>query len=121
MYKIKDVAQKLNVSEHTLRFWAKNGFFPSVKRDKNNIRVFSEDDLGWVRIVKCLRAAGTTNKSIKKYIDLCLLGDSTLEDRYKIIYETREKALLQQQEVNKQIELLNHKLEIYQNLIKNKK
>ena len=54
MYTIKDVAEKMDVSEHTLRFWSKSGFFPFVKRDKNNIRMFSEDDLAWVRIVKCL-------------------------------------------------------------------
>ena len=40
MYTIKDVAEKMDVSEHTLRFWSKSGFFPFVKRDKNNIRIF---------------------------------------------------------------------------------
>ena len=34
MYTIKEVAQKMDVSEHTLRFWAKSGFFPFVKRSK---------------------------------------------------------------------------------------
>ena len=28
MYTIKEVAEKMEVSEHTLRFWAKSGFFP---------------------------------------------------------------------------------------------
>ena len=27
MYTIKEVAEKMEVSEHMLRFWAKNGFF----------------------------------------------------------------------------------------------
>lgn len=120
MYTIKEVAKKMEVSEHTLRFWAKSDFFPFVQRDKNNIRMFSDEDLAWVKIVKCLRSVGTDNKSIKKYIDLCLLGDSTIEERCQIIYETREKALKQQQEINKQIDLLNYKVEFYQNLIKNK-
>ena len=38
MYTIKEVAEKMAVSEHTLRFWAKSGFFPFVKRNENNIR-----------------------------------------------------------------------------------
>ena len=82
MYTIKEVAQKMDVSEHTLRFWAKSGFFPFVTRDKNNIRIFSEDDMNWVKIVKCLRSVGTDNKSINKYIDLFLMGDSTIGERY---------------------------------------
>ena len=48
MYTIKEVAEKMDVSEHTLRFWAKSGFFPLIKRDANNIRQFSESDLEWV-------------------------------------------------------------------------
>ena len=73
MYTIKEVADKMEVSEHTLRFWAKSGFFPFLQRDNNNIRRFSENDLNWVRIVKCLRSVGTQNKDIKRYIDLCIL------------------------------------------------
>ena len=29
MYTIKEVADKMDVSEHTLRFWAKKRFFPA--------------------------------------------------------------------------------------------
>ena len=119
MYTIKEVAEKMNVSEHTLRFWAKSGFFPFVKRNENNIRLFSDDDLGWVKIVKCLRSVGTENKAIKKYIDLCIIGDSTIQERYEIIRSTKQKALKQLQELNQQLELLNYKENFYQNLIKN--
>ena len=70
MYTIKEVAKLMDISEHTLRFWAKSGFFPSITRDSNNVRLFSEHDLGWVKIVKCLRSVGTENKAIKRYIDL---------------------------------------------------
>ena len=59
MYTIKEVAKKMDISEHTLRFWTKSGFFPFIKRNKTNIRLFSDNDLDWVRIVKCLRAVGT--------------------------------------------------------------
>lgn len=101
MYTIKEVAEKMDISEHTLRFWAKSGFFPFVKRNQNNIRQFSDNDLEWVKIVKCLRSVGTENKAIKRYIDLCIVGDSTIEERYKIILGTKEKALMQMDELKK--------------------
>ena len=50
MYTIKEVAQLMEVSEHTIRFWAKSGIFPLVTRDKNNIRQCSENDLDWIKI-----------------------------------------------------------------------
>lgn len=119
MYTIKEVADKMEVSEHTLRFWAKSGFFPFVKRDENNIRRFSENDLGWVKIVKCLRSVGTETKAIKRYIDLCIEGDSTIPERYEIILATKAKALLQMQELKNQLDVLDYKENYYQNLIKN--
>ena len=119
MYTIKEVADKMDISEDTLRFWAKSGFFPFVKRNENNIRIFSENDLEWVKIVKCLRAVGTENKAIKRYIDLCILGDSTIKERYGIIQNTKKKALEQMEELKQQLALLDYKENFYQNLIKN--
>lgn len=119
MYTIKEVADKIDVSEHTLRFWAKSGFFPFIKRNENNIRLFSDTDLEWVKIVKCLRAVGTENKAIKKYIDLCIIGDSTIKERYEIICATKQKALQQMQNLKQQLDLLDYKEQFYQNLIKN--
>ncbi len=118
MYTIKEVAEKMDISEHTLRFWAKSGFFPFVTRNRNNIRMFSDNDLNWVRIVKCLRSIGTENKLVKRYIDLCIVGDSTISERYEIIKATREKALKQMEDLKKQLAILDYKEEHYKNLIK---
>ena len=96
MYTIKEVAEKMNVSEHTLRFWAKSGFFPFIKRDANNIRQFSESDF-----------------------DLCIVGDSTIQERYEIIQATKNKAQQQMEDLKKQLALLDYKEKFYQNLIKN--
>ena len=120
-YTIKDVSEMLNISEHTLRFWAKSDFFPFVKRDENNIRIFTEDDLAWVKIVKCLRHVGVDNKSIKKYIDLCIEGDSTIKERYELIKTTREKALTKMNDLQEQLKLLDYKESFYKDLIKNNK
>ena len=119
MYTIKEVADKMDISEHTLRFWAKSGFFPFLTRNNNNVQMFSENDLNWVRIVKCLRSVGTQTKHVKKYIDLCIIGDSTIKERYQIILDTKAKALEQMDELKKQLELLDYKENFYKNLIKN--
>ena len=75
--------------------------------------------MGWVRIVKCLRSVVTDNKKKKKYIDLCIIGDSTIKERYEIIRSTKEKALKQMKELQAQLELLDYKENFYENLIEN--
>ena len=75
--------------------------------------------LNWVSIVKCLRSIGTETKLVKRYIDLCIIGDSTIPERYEIIKTTKEKALKQMEELKNQLALLDYKEEHYKNLIKN--
>ena len=66
-----------------------------------------------------MRNVGVDLKSVKKYIDLCLVGDSTINERYEIILETKRKALEQMDDLKKQLELLDYKENYYKNLINN--
>lgn len=119
MYTIKEVAEKTNVSEHTLRFWAKSGFFPFIKRSETNVRLFDNNDLEWVKIVKCLRVVGMDTKSLKQYIELCVKGDSTIGERYKIISATKAKTQKQINSLKEQLSLLDYKENFYKNIIDN--
>jgi len=119
MNTVKDVAKIMNISEHTLRFWDKEGLLPPLERDKNNVRRFSEQDLQWLFLIKCLRGGGVQLSDIKKYIELCQIGDSTASERYEIIKEAKRKTLSQIEELNNQLEKLNYKEEHYKNLLEN--
>lgn len=119
MNTVKDVAKMMNISEHTIRFWAKEGLLPPVERDKNNVRNFSEQDLQWIFIIKCLRGGGVQLSEIRKYIALCQIGDSTVKERYEIIKEAKRKTLEQLEELNQQLEKLNYKEDHYKNIIEN--
>lgn len=118
MYTIKEVAIKTGVSEHTVRYWAKSGFFPFIKRSESNVRLFEDSDLEWVKIVKCLRLVGMDSKSVKKYIDLCVIGDSTIKERFQIITDTRLKTQEKIKELTEQLSLLEYKENFYVNIIK---
>lgn len=118
MYTIKEVAIKTGVSEHTVRYWAKSGFFPFIKRSESNVRLFEDSDLEWVKIVKCLRLVGMDSKSVKKYIDLCVIGDSTIKERFQIITDTRLKTQAKIKELTEQLSLLEYKENFYDNIIK---
>ena len=116
-YTIKEVELKTGISSHTLRFWAKNDLFPFVQRDDNNVRYFSEQDLGWVAIVHCLRQSGLSVEQIKEYVDLCLLGDGTFEERLHIIQTQRDKTKKIIAQYQKALDKLESKVAFYQNAI----
>lgn len=116
-YTIKEVEEKTGISSHTLRFWAKSDLFPFVERDDNNVRYFSEQDLGWVAVVHCLRQSGLSVGQIKEYVDLCLKGDSTFEARLAIIQKQRDETQKIIYEYKQALDKLESKVRYYEDVI----
>lgn len=114
MYTIKEVADKVGESEHTIRYYCKVGLFPFLTRDKNGVRKFTEEDLEGVRIVLCLRDTNMPLAEIKRYMDLCKQGNETLSERLVIIRDQRNRAEEQLKLIRQQIEHLKYKEQCYE-------
>ena len=52
-------------------------------------------------------------QAIKDYVDLCLQGDSTVEERYKIIIEQKKKLEKQLKEMNERYKYIEYKANLY--------
>lgn len=102
-YTISEVAEKMGVSAHTLRYYDKEGLLPFVDR-VNGRRVFKDQDFNTLRIINCLKNTGMPIKEIKHYIQLCQLGDDSLIERQEIILRQKER-------IEEQIRFLNHNLQ----------
>ena len=44
-YSISETAKKAGITASTIRFYEKEGLLPSIKRDKNGIRSFTDEEL----------------------------------------------------------------------------
>jgi len=119
-YTVKDVAEMLELSTYTIRYYDNSGLIPFVERTNGNIRMFSDYSVTWLRLVHCLRTTGLPIEGVKHYIDMCLEGDSTIEERSKLIFQ-QEKSLRQQiQVLQQQMEVLRYKKAYYKNLLENR-
>lgn len=117
MYTVKEVAQKINFTEHTIRFYTDKGLVPNVQRDKNNTRLFDKESLKWLIRVKYLKDCGMSIKDIKYYVNLYLEGDSTILSRYEIILKHKEIALEQLAEAKRRVEFMEEKVKHYLEII----
>ena len=52
---ISEVSKRMNISIDTLRYYEKIGIIPKIRRNANGIRNYSQDDLNWVKLAKCMR------------------------------------------------------------------
>jgi len=117
MYTVKEVAQMLDLSEHAVRYYTDKELVPSIIRDANNNRLFNEESVNWLIGVKIMKQCGMSIEDIKNYADLCIKGDSTIQERYEIIMRQRERALLQLQEAQNTVDYLEAKSNHYLNII----
>jgi MerR family transcriptional regulator, aldehyde-responsive regulator len=118
-YTIKEIAEKFNISQHTLRYYEKEGLIPPVQRKENGRRLYSETDLVWIQMVCCMRAAGMSVEYVKKYNNLYLLGENTIPERRQIILHQKEIIENQIKEYQDLLKLLNKKLEHYETTSQN--
>lgn len=116
-YSTKQVSDKFNVTMHTLRYYEKEGLLPKIKRDANGNREYSDVDLEWLCLIRCMRTTGMSIFYIKNYIDLCKLGKDTLIERRQIIVNQKEIIVDHIKELNGHLAVINKKLKHYDEII----
>ena len=70
-YTMKEACNQTGLSYDTLKFYCNEGLVPFVRRDKNNYRIFSNDDIAWIKSLSCLKNCGMSIVEMKEYLDLC--------------------------------------------------
>jgi DNA-binding transcriptional MerR regulator len=115
--KIAEVSERYGISSDTLRYYERIGLIPPVKRNGNGIRDYSELDLKRVEFIKCMRSAGLSIEALIEYMKLVQQGDHTTEARKEILKEQRELLVARMAEMQKTLDLLDYKIEVYENAV----
>ncbi len=82
---MRQTCDKTGLIYDTLKFYCNKGLVPSVKRDKNNYRMFNDNDIAWIKSLSCLKNCGMSIIEMKEYLKLCLEWESTIPKRQKIL------------------------------------
>ena len=112
--KIAEVSEQFGLSADTLRYYERVGLIPPVHRNEGGIRDYDELDLKRVDFIKCMRGAGLPVEVLIEYMALVQQGDSTIEARKEILVEQRDLVAARLQEMQKTLDRLNYKIEVYE-------
>lgn len=115
--KISEMSEQSGLSVDTLRYYEKIGLLPPVNRTDGGIRDYSEIDLKRVDFIKCMRSAGLPIEVLLAYFELVQQGDETIEARKEILLEQRAQLLARMAEMQETLDLLNHKIQVYENAV----
>ncbi len=110
---IKEVSEKYDISEDTLRYYERIGLLPKVPRKKSGIRDFDENSCKWIEFIKCMRSAGMRIEALIEYMNLFQEGKKTVTARKNLLLEQREILEEKRNDITKTIERLDYKISLY--------
>lgn len=114
VYTVGETAKVLGVAPSTIRYYDKEGLLPFVERSGGGIRMFQEKDFEWLFVIDCLKKTGMPIKDIKRFIDMALKGDETIDERLELFLKRRENVKEQMRQLQNTLDILDYKCWYYQ-------
>jgi len=114
-YSPAETAARSGFSLDTLRYYEREGILEPVARTAGGRRSYSEGDLAWLDLVRCLRDTGMPVAELKRYAELSH-DDATVPERIEMLEQHDAKVRAQIAELDAQRERIAHKLDYYRSL-----
>lgn len=86
---------------------------PNLRRDERNRRIFDNRNIAWINSLNCLRACGMGIDEMRKYMELCLEGETTVPERQRILAEKRRILMQRMEEIQHSIDYIDAKQTFY--------
>lgn len=118
LYTVGEMAKILGIPASTLRYYDKEGLLPFVERSSGGIRMFTDKDYEWLKVIECLKASGLSIKDIRNCIDMATQGDAASLQNRLILFQSRRDAVKKQiKDMQETLELLEFKCWYYEQAI----
>ena len=111
---IGQVSELTGLTTHTLRFYEQEElFFAPVRRNAAGRRVFTEQEVEWLKVCTKLRSSGMPLPEIRRYAQLARKGTGNEAERFEIL--RRHQARVQQQvaDLQEALGVISAKVELY--------
>lgn len=111
-YSIGQFSTITNVSSPTLRYYEKEQLL-IVSRDSAGRRFYTEEDIAWILFIKRLKDTGMSINNIREYALLRYQGDSTTQQRLKILEKHRLTVIEEKAKWETNLLNLDEKIKFY--------
>ena len=114
IYTVSEAAKMLGVTAATLRYYEQEGILRFVERTPGGIRLFTDQDILWLRSILALKQGGLSVKELRQYVDLVMQGDRTLSECVQFFQKQRETLQDQMKQLQKALDVVNYNCWYYE-------
>jgi DNA-binding transcriptional MerR regulator len=113
-FTIGQVSDATGLTTHTLRFYEKEQLLLGpVRRDTAGRRVFTAEEVEWLKVCTKLRSSGMPLPKIRRYADLARAGAGNEAERLAILREHEAAVAQQVADLQEALAVIHHKVDIY--------
>ncbi|GAA2160011.1 MerR family transcriptional regulator [Actinomadura napierensis] len=116
-YSPAETAEKSGFSIDTLRYYEKIGLLSGIARNASGRRVFSDNDLQWLGMLRCLRETGMPIAEMLRYSELARGGAETVRERLELLQAHDRRVEEQIARLREQQEHVKFKIGFYQGAV----
>jgi DNA-binding transcriptional MerR regulator len=97
VYTPGQVVEETGFSLDTLRYYERIGLLESIGRNAAGQRRFTQEDVGWLGMIRCLRDTGMPIAEMLRFAKMTREGDHTFRDRIALL-EAHDRRVQEQVE-----------------------
>lgn len=107
----REVVERTGLSIDTLRYYEREGLVGPIERRLGQRR-YTEDDVAWIGLVTCLRAAGLGIADLRRFTDL-LRSEGDAQDRVTFLQHHRDDLFARLHQTQAALDVLDVKIRHY--------
>jgi DNA-binding transcriptional MerR regulator len=116
-YSSGQVAERTGFSIDTLRYYERVGLLEDIARNSGGQRVFTEDDVGWLMILRCLRETGMPIQRMIRFAELARGGEETIPERVELLEEHDRDVCAKIAQLHTEQEHIRGKIDHYRDVL----
>jgi len=117
VYTPGQVVEETGFSLDTLRYYERIGLLEPISRNAAGQRRFTEEDVSWLGMVRCLRDTGMPIAEMLRFAQLVREGEHTIEERIKLLEEHDRKVEAQIADLRQKQSGIQRKIQYYKDVL----
>ncbi|WP_328614661.1 MerR family transcriptional regulator [Amycolatopsis sp. NBC_00355] len=112
-YTPAQVTEKTGFTIDTLRYYERIGLLHHVGRTAGGRRTFTDHDVEFLQLLRCLRYTGMPVAEMLRFVELLRSGDATQDERLDVLREHEARVEAQIERLREHQEHIQFKIKMY--------
>ncbi|MBG0815452.1 MerR family transcriptional regulator [Planomonospora sp. ID82291] len=117
VYTPGQVAEETGFSLDTLRYYERIGLLEPIGRNAAGQRRFTQKDIGWLGMIRCLRDTGMPIAEMLRFAELTRQGEHTIRDRIALLEAHDRRVEAQVDNLREKQTAIRNKIGYYRGVV----